>query len=110
MARENAEQNGVKNVEFVAGDVAKEVGKREERPYLIVLDPPRSGIHPKAMADILQFQAEKIVYVSCNPKIFADELTIFKKIGYQVTEKIAIDQFPNTNHVESVVLMSKVDK
>ncbi|MDO4793148.1 MAG: 23S rRNA (uracil(1939)-C(5))-methyltransferase RlmD [Filifactor alocis] len=107
MARENAVLNGVDNVRFIAGDVAKEVGKLEEKPYLIILDPPRSGIHPKAMGDILSFEAENIVYVSCNPKVFADELQTFKNAGYNIVKSTAVDQFPNTNHVEMIVLMSK---
>ncbi|MDY5964198.1 MAG: 23S rRNA (uracil-5-)-methyltransferase RumA, partial [Peptostreptococcus porci] len=101
--------NNVENVEFIAGDVAKEVGKREEKPYLIILDPPRSGMHPKAIGDVLNFEAKNIIYVSCNPKIFAEELHQFKQKGYQVIDKIGVDQFPNTNHVETVALLSKLD-
>ena len=109
MAKENAKMNGVENVEFIAGDVAKEVGKREEKPYLIILDPPRSGMHPKAIGDVLNFEAENIIYISCNPKIFAEELHLFKEKGYQVMDKVGIDQFPNTNHCETVALLSKLD-
>jgi len=58
-------ESGIQNVEFIAGDVAKEVGKREEKPYLIILDPPRSGMHPKAIGDVLNFEAENIIYISC---------------------------------------------
>lgn len=109
MAVQNTKLNQVDNVRFIAGDVAKEVGKLEEKPYLILLDPPRSGIHSKAMGDILSFQAQKILYVSCNPKVFADELQTFKNAGYQVEDKVAVDQFPNTSHVETVCLMSRTE-
>lgn len=110
MAIENAKANKVENVEFILGDVKEKVSKISDNPHLIVLDPPRSGITEKALIDIINFNPEHILYISCNPIKLADDLIILKENNYKVTKKSAVDMFPNTNHIECVVLMSKVQK
>ena len=105
-AKENAERNGIKNCEFLAGDVLKKVDELTEKPDIIIVDPPRDGIHPKALEKIIAFGAERIVYVSCKPSSLARDLVIFEQNGYK-TEKIkCVNQFCRTNHVETVALLS----
>lgn len=106
MAKQNAKLNQVETVQFLCGDVKEEVQKLNQTPDLIVLDPPRAGIHPKAMRDIIDFGAEHIVYVSCNPKALMIDLEALIRAGYRVERVEAVDMFPNTPHVECVVLMT----
>ena len=107
-ARENAALNGLTNCEFIAGDVLKVMDEIEEKPDIIVLDPPRDGIHPKAIEKIIAYGVEEMVYISCKPTSLVRDLEIFKVRGYKVVKACAVDQFVNTLHCESVVLMSKV--
>jgi tRNA/tmRNA/rRNA uracil-C5-methylase (TrmA/RlmC/RlmD family) len=107
-ARENAKMNGLSNCEFLAGDVLKVIDDLEEKPDIIVVDPPREGIHPKALGKIAAFGVKEIVYISCKPSSLVRDLEQFKELGYQLVRAAAIDQFPGTYHVETVVLMSKV--
>lgn len=109
-ARENAKLNNLDNVEFIAGDVLKAVDELKGRPDLIVIDPPRDGIHPKAINKIIDFNPEVFVYVSCNPVTLVRDLKVFIERGYKVEKAKCMDQFPRTPHVESVVLMSRVEK
>lgn len=109
-ANENAVLNRLTNCEFIAGDVLKKVDELEDRPDLIIVDPPREGIHPKAIGKIIDFNAPQIVYVSCKPTSLARDLEVFQEAGYQVERVKLMDMFPRTNHVESVVLMSRVEK
>ena len=106
-ARENAASNGLHNCEFIAGDVMKVIGDIEDKPDLIVLDPPRDGIHPKAIGPIIDFGVERIVYVSCKPTSLARDLEIFKARGYRLVKACCVDMFPNTANVETVVLLSQ---
>jgi 23S rRNA (uracil-5-)-methyltransferase RumA len=106
-ARENAKMNGLSNCEFLAGDVLKVIDDLEEKPDIIVVDPPREGIHPKALGKIAAFGVKEIVYISCKPSSLVRDLEQFKELGYQLVRAAAIDQFPGTYHVECVVLMSK---
>lgn len=106
-ARENALRNGLENCEFIAGDVLKVLDTLSEKPDVIVVDPPRAGIHPKALQKILSYGVEQIVYVSCNPKTLAANLEAGILYGYEVASLKVFDNFPFTKHVESVVLMSK---
>ncbi len=104
MAKENAILNGITNCEFIAGDVFDKLDAlKGEKPDMIVLDPPRMGILPKALTKIIAFGVKEIVYVSCNPKTLADNLVQFKAAGYEAVKAIAVDQFPMTPHVECVV-------
>ena len=106
-AKENAELNGIKNARFEAADVLKAVdilGK----PDSLILDPPREGINPKALGKILSWGVEKIVYISCKPTSLARDLESFQIAGYRLEKACCVDMFPQTGHVETVCLMSRV--
>ena len=106
-ARENAKQNGLENCEFIAGDVLKVLDEIEEKPDFIILDPPRDGVHPKALSRIIGYGVEKLVYISCKPTSLARDLEIFTANGYEVQRCVPVDQFPWTTGIETVVLLSK---
>ena len=108
-ANENAKRNHLENCTFLAGDVLKMVDELKERPDLIIVDPPRDGIHPKAIGKIIAFGAPEIVYVSCKPTSLARDLEIFQQEGYQVERVELMDMFPRTVHVETIVLLSKLN-
>jgi len=105
-ARENAKSNGLDNCEFIAGDVLKVIDAIEEKPDLIILDPPRDGINPKALLKIINYGVDEIVYISCKPTSLARDLVTLQEHGYYVKKACAVDQFVNTGHVETVVLLS----
>ena len=106
-ARENAKLNGLDNCEFIAGDVLKVLDELTEKPDVIVLDPPRVGVHPKALEKIVNYGVNQIVYISCNPKTLVENLSFMQYYGYQVEVVKAFDNFPNTKHIESIVLLQK---
>ena len=106
-AGENAKLNGLTNCEFIAGDVLKVLDEVEEKPDMIILDPPRDGIHPKALPKIIAYDVEHIVYISCKPTSLVRDLEVFLENGYRVDKAVAVDQFPWTANVETVVLLSK---
>ena len=108
-ANQNAKLNGLDNCEFIAGDVAKVVKNLEAKPDLIVVDPPRPGVHKDAIRDISGFGANEIVYISCNPRTLVLDLKGFEAYGYKVEKVKLMDMFPNTPHVETVCLMSRVE-
>ena len=105
-AKENAARNGLENCRFIAGDVFKVLDDIEEKPDVIVLDPPRDGIHPKALPKILDYGVDTIVYISCKVTSLARDLAMFQAKGYEVVKAVAVDQFCETVHVETVVLLS----
>jgi len=105
-AKENAEMNGLTNCTFVAGDVFERLNEFNETPDIIVVDPPRGGIHPKALEKIMKFDAKEIIYVSCNPKTLVENLQQMTSYGYEVKKVKCVDLFPHTAHVETVVLLS----
>ena len=107
-ARENASKNGLDNCEFIAGDVLKVLDDITEKPDMIILDPPRDGIHPKALGKIVAYGVQYILYISCKPTSLARDLEYFIGNDYEVKRITCVDQFPWTGHVETVVLMSKV--
>ena len=107
-ARENAKQNGLENCEFIAGDVLKVLDEIEEKPDFIILDPPRDGVHPKALSRIIGYGVEKLVYISCKPTSLARDLEIFIANGYEVQRCVPVDQFPWTTGIETVVLLSQL--
>lgn len=107
-ARENAILNKIDNVEFIASDVLKVLDSLEKNPDLIVLDPPREGINPKAIEKIIDFAPEKFLYISCNPVTLVRDLKVFIEKGYKIEELEIVDQFPKTSHCETVCLMSRV--
>ena len=106
-AEENAVRNGLSNCRFIAGDVFKVLDEIEEKPDVIVLDPPRDGIHPKALPKILNYGVDKIVYISCKMTSLARDLEMMQLAGYRVEKMTAVDQFCETVHVETVVLLSQ---
>ena len=106
-ANQNAKLNGLDNCEFIAGDVAKVVKNLDAKPDLIVVDPPRPGVHKDAIRDISGFGAKEIVYISCNPKTLVLDLKGFEAYGYKVEKVKLMDMFPNTPHVETVCLLSR---
>lgn len=106
-ARENAALNGLTNCEFIAGDVLKVIDSLEDKPDIIVLDPPRDGIHPKALDKIIAFGVDRIVYISCKPTSLIRDLKVLQEKGYKVEKVCAVDMFPETVHVETICLMSK---
>lgn len=105
-ARENARRNGLGNVEFLAGDVLKKLDEIEEKPDLIVLDPPRDGVNPKALKKILAYQVERIVYISCKPTSLARDLVLLQDAGYRLEKAACVDMFAWTPNVETIVLLS----
>lgn len=105
-ARDNAKLNGLANCRFIAGDVLKVLDEVAEKPDVIILDPPRDGIHPKALPKILSYKVERIVYISCKATSLARDLESFLAAGYQVERACCVDQFCQTVHVETVVMLS----
>lgn len=103
VANENAKLNNLSNCEFIAGDVSKTVKNLKTKPDLIIVDPPRPGVHKDAIKDICGFEAKEIVYISCNPKTLVLDLVEFMNFGYKVEKVKCMDMFPNTPHVETVV-------
>lgn len=108
-ARENAALNGLTNCEFIAGDVLKVIDKIEEKPDYIVLDPPRDGIHPKALEKIIRYNVPQMVYISCKPTSLARDLEVLQARGYQVKKVQCVDMFPATGNIETVCLLSKLN-
>lgn len=107
-ARENARLNGLNNCEFIAGDVLKVIDEIDEKPDLIVLDPPRDGVHPKALEKIIQFGVKTIVYISCKPTSLVRDLAVLQARGYEVVRACAVDMFPGTGNCETVCLLSRI--
>lgn len=106
-ARENAAMNGLSNCEFIAGDVLKVIDELQDKPDLIILDPPRDGIHPKALEKIIDFGVDRMVYISCKPTSLARDLVVLQERGYQVEKVCCVDMFPATANVETVVLLGR---
>ncbi len=106
-AKENAKQNGLDNCTFWAGDVLKVIDELGEVPDLIVLDPPRDGVHPKALEKIIDFGVDKMVYIACKPTSLARDLEMLQGRGYKVERIACIDLFPGTYHIETVCLLSR---
>ena len=105
-AKENAAINGLDNCEFITGDVLKVIDEIDEKPDYIILDPPREGIHPKAIRKIIDYGVENIVYISCKPTSLSQDLATFETFGYHVERVSNVDMFPGTVHVETVVKLS----
>lgn len=106
-AKETASANGLSNCEFIAGDVLKVLDTIEDKPDMIVLDPPRDGIHPKALRKIIDYGVDRLVYVSCKPTSLARDLETFLANGYRLEKACAVDQFVGTVHVETVALLAR---
>ncbi|MCC5422564.1 23S rRNA (uracil(1939)-C(5))-methyltransferase RlmD [Clostridium botulinum] len=106
-ANENAKLNGLNNCEFIAGDVAKVIKDVKQKPDIIILDPPRPGVHPVALEYVVKFEPKEIIYVSCNPKTLVDDLKYLIDNGYKLEKVKGMDMFPHTPHVETVVLLQR---
>ena len=109
-AKENSKLNGISNCNFISGDVNKVVEQINTKPDLIVLDPPREGINPKAINKIINFDAKRIIYISCKASSLSKDLKCFIENGYKIDKLELVDMFPRTYHVETVVLMSRIQK
>lgn len=107
-ARENAAKNGLDNCRFIAGDVFKVLDEIREKPDVIVLDPPRDGIHSKALPKILDYGVDRIVYISCKVTSLARDLEMIQGRGYELVKCRAVDQFCQTVHIECVCLLEKI--
>ena len=105
-AKVNAKLNGLDNCTFWAGDVLKVIDELGEVPDLIMLDPPRDGVNPKALMKILNFGVDRLVYIACKPTSLARDLEMIQGRGYKVEKIACVDLFPNTVHIETVVLLS----
>lgn len=109
-AKENALRNHIENAEFFCGD-ASEVAARLEsdglRPDVITVDPPRKGLAPEVIASIAAMAPERVVYVSCDPATLGRDVKLFQGFGYRCARACAVDMFPGTRHVETVVLLSR---
>jgi 23S rRNA (uracil-5-)-methyltransferase RumA len=109
-ARQNATLNELTNCEFIAGDVLKVIDDITDKPDFIILDPPRDGIHPKALQKIIDYRVDRLVYISCKPTSLARDLEAMLDGGYRMERVVAVDQFPGTGHVETVALLSLKNK
>lgn len=110
-ARENARRNSIENASFICGDAgeaAAAFAAQNARPDVVMLDPPRKGMSEDAVTAVAAMEPPRIVYVSCNPATLARDIARFEALGYTLTAATAVDMFPRTSHVESVVLMSRV--
>lgn len=106
-ARQNAAMNKLDNCEFIAGDVLNVVNELKEKPDLIILDPPRDGLHPKALEKIIGFGVKQMVYISCKPTSLIRDLEILISNGYQIKQICCVDMFPSTANIETICLLSK---
>ncbi|WP_129600864.1 23S rRNA (uracil(1939)-C(5))-methyltransferase RlmD [Anaerophilus nitritogenes] len=109
-ANENAIMNNLKNCTFIAGDVFKKIDELKVKPDIIILDPPRVGVHPKALQKIIRYNSPEIVYVSCNPKTLAQNLIDLQEAGYQVKKVKCMDMFPHTPHCEVICLLQRAER
>ena len=107
-AKENAKLNGVKNANFYVGDVRlllnNDFLNQNEKPDVLITDPPRGGMHPDVVNTLIAAKVPKIVYVSCNPSTQARDIALLSEL-YKVTKMQAVDMFPHTIHIENVALL-----
>ncbi len=108
-AKKNAEENGLGNVSFIAGDVLKVLREMPEKPDLIILDPPRDGCAPKALSKILDYGVNNIIYISCKITSLERDLKPIQEAGYRVQKAFAADLFPFTGGIETCCLLSRKD-
>ncbi len=106
-AKENAKLNGLYNCDFRAGDVLKAIDDVKDKPDIIIIDPPRAGVHPKALKKIIDFNCKHIIYVSCNPKTLGENLVELTESGYTVEKAKVFDNFPHTGHIECCLQLQK---
>lgn len=109
-AHKNAKRNGIEGIQFFAADVGKfllEYPQYEGKIGTIVLDPPRAGIAPKTLRKVMRLQADRIVYISCNPATQARDTEILQEAGYKLEKLSFVDQFPHTSHIEAIAKFVK---
>ena len=109
-AEENAERNGIGNAEFFCGDAADVAARLESeglRPDVVTVDPPRKGLAPEVIGSVAAMGPDRVVYVSCDPATLGRDVKLFAAAGYVLRRACAVDMFPGTRHVETVVLLSK---
>ena len=109
-ARENAALNNITNCEFIAGDVLEKLAELPEKPDYIVLDPPREGINPKALGQIIDYGVGEMVYISCKASSFKRDMVTLRANGWRVKRYCLVDLFPQTMHIETVCLLSKLSE
>lgn len=109
-ARHSAKENNIKNVKFVNGKVENKIVEilNNEKPEVVILDPPRVGCSKKVLESILNSEVKKIIYVSCNPSTLARDLEILKLGGFEIKSIQPIDMFPHSYHVECIVLLERI--
>ena len=108
-AIETAKENGIKNIEFICAKVENSIDKilKKENIDSIIFDPPRKGLEKSVIDAVANKKIKNIIYISCEPSRFARDLNMFIEKGYKLKKITAVDMFPNTHHVETVVLMSR---
>ena len=109
-AEENAKLNNINNVHFITSDLYKSFlpfveEKKLSKPHLIVLDPPRNGMHKNAVNDVINLKPKKIVYISCKPTTQVRDIKLFTEAGYKLIKIKPVDMFPHTYHIENVALL-----
>ena len=107
VAVKNAEINEVSNISFIAGDVIEGIKELSLKPDVVVVDPPRKGLETSFIDDVIALSPEKIAYVSCNPATLVRDLKPFVSAGYNIDSVQPVDMFPQTTHIESIVLLVK---
>ncbi len=110
-AKENAEINEIRNVEFIQGEaevIVPEMYKEGKKADVVFVDPPRKGCDEKLLETIKEMKAQKVVYISCNPATLARDLKYLTDNGYEIKKVQPVDMFPQTSHVENVVLLEKI--
>ncbi len=105
-AKVNANRNGITNCSFIANDVLKALDTLPA-PDILVLDPPRDGVNPKALKKLIDYGVPNILYVSCKPESLARDLIMLQAAGYRLVKAAAVDQFTWTNNIETVALMNR---
>ncbi len=108
-ARQNAIENKISNVEFIAGDMKDTLNdliiSKFGAPHLIITDPPRTGMHQDVVRKILEMSPERVVYISCNPAAQARDIALMGE-DYKVEKVQPVDMFPHTQHIENIVLLT----
>ena len=105
-AANNCRINGISNCRFIAGDIKESLGRIDVRPDVVIIDPPRTGVHPDVVKQIVDLAPDRMVYVSCNPATLARDLGLLKDF-YTVREVQPVDMFPHTFHIEAVARLEK---
>jgi 23S rRNA (uracil1939-C5)-methyltransferase len=105
-AENNCRINGISNCRFVQGDIKESLSKITVKPDVMIVDPPRAGMHKDVVRQVLEMGPEKIVYVSCNPATMARDLAVIKD-SYNILEVQPVDMFPHTYHIESVAKLER---